>query len=372
VTEIEDWSAEPERFGLDAAALKRADAIVRAGMDEGVYPAATYIVLRRGKIVARNAMGLAQPHVDPPVATELTTVFDMASLTKPVAATLLLQMIERGDLHLGMRVLDLLPEAADAPVGPVTLFQLATHTSGLPAWKPLYMSDLGGAIAEILATELEAQPGTRYAYCDLGYILIGEIIARRAGVPLDRLAQERIFAPAGMSRTGYLPTEDMRGGIAATANCPMREGQTLVGDVHDANAHSMGGVSGHAGLFSTASDMARFAVALFHREEATRLGIPPLLRPAALRLTATRQTDPAVSGHSIGHFTMPNSMLPKGDLLSSSTFGHTGFTGTLILHDPEQELTLLLLTNRVWNPEDGTGIGRIRRLFANAVAGGIV
>jgi CubicO group peptidase (beta-lactamase class C family) len=381
--EIEDWSAEPERLEFDAERLRRAEGVLRRGLEAGVYPAAAYLVLRHGKIAAQGAMGVAQPHRDPPAAATLGTIFDMASLTKPVTATLLLQLVERGELHLGMKVADFLPEAAEAPCCPLTLLQLATHTSGLPAWKPLYQTERGSALAEILATELEAEPGTRYAYCDLGYILIGAIVERVSETTLDRLARDRIFEPLGMAHSGFCPDAASHKAIAATANCPWREGEILVGQVHDANAHSMQGVAGHAGLFSTAPDMARFAVSLFHPEEAApiglprllspaaRIGLPRLLSPAAARLATTRQIDRTVGGHSVGWFTVPNGMLPRGDLLSKRTIGHTGFTGTMVLHDPECGVTLLLLTNRVYAPEDGTGMGRIRRMFANAVAGAL-
>jgi serine-type D-Ala-D-Ala carboxypeptidase len=371
MSNIEDWSDSPAKLGFDAAGLKRADDVVRRGLEAGYYPAAVYLVLRNGRIAARGALGVAQPHREPPIATTPATVFDMASLTKPVTATLLLQQAERGALHLGMRAADLLPEAADTPSAPLTLFQLATHTSGLPPWKPLYKTERGSALDEIFATELEAEPGTRYAYCDLGYILLGTILERICGKPLDLIAAESIFEPLGMAQSGFCPPESAHSSIAATANCPWREGQTLIGQVHDANAHSMRGVAGHAGLFSNAPDMARFAVSLFQPAQAAAYGMPPLLRPTSRRLAVTRQTDRAIGGHSIGWFTVPNGMLPRGDLLSKKTVGHTGFTGTMLLHDPDGGVTILLLTNRVYAPGEGTGLLRMRRLFANAVAGAL-
>jgi CubicO group peptidase (beta-lactamase class C family) len=315
---------------------------------------------------------VAQPDRVGPRPTEIGTIFDMASLTKPITATLLLQQAECGELHLGMRVLDFLPEASDAPCGPLTLFQLATHTSGLPPWKPLYKTERSSALEEILATELEAEPGSHYAYCDLGYILLGTILDRVTRLTLNRLAEKMIFKPLEMRDTEFCPTEELHERIAVTANCPMREGKTLVGQVHDANAHSMQGIAGHAGMFSTAPDMARFAVSLFHPEAANELLIAPVLRPLSVRLATSRQIDPSIGGHSIGWFTAPNGMLPRGDFLSEQTVGHTGFTGTLLMHDPECAVTIILLTNRVYNPADGTMMMRLRRLFANAVAGAIV
>jgi len=368
---IENCTESPEQLGFTKEGLQLADRIVRGGWESGIYPAAVYLILRDGKIAAWGSVGEAQPGSDPARRAAMSTIFDMASLTKPITATLLLQHAERGELHLGMRVADFLPEAAESPCGPLTLFQLATHTSGLPPWKPLYKTERGSALEEIFATELEAEPGRRYAYCDLGYILLGAILERVTGQSLGKLAENMIFEPLGMSDTGFCPAEVLLERIAATSNCPMREGKTLIGEVHDANAHSMQGVAGHAGLFSTAPDMARFAVSLFHPEDAKPMQIPPLLRPLTRRLALSRQIDPAIGGHSIGWFTAPNGMLPRGDLFSERTIGHTGFTGTLLLHDPECAVTIILLTNRVCNPEDGARMIRLRRLLANAVAGAV-
>jgi CubicO group peptidase (beta-lactamase class C family) len=154
-----------------------------------MYPAAAYRVLRHGKIVAQGALGMAQPDAPAPIATTIDTVFDMASISKPFAATLLLQCVERGDLHLNQPIVDFLPEAGDSPVGKLSLRQIATHVSGLPPWKPLY-AGAESALAQIFATPLDHEPGTHYAYSDLGYILLGEIVARVGGKSLNALAQE--------------------------------------------------------------------------------------------------------------------------------------------------------------------------------------
>ena len=360
---VEDVAA----LGFDAERLQRLHALIERGVTEGMYPAAVYRVLRGGRIVAQGALGMAQPDATPPVATTVETVFDMASISKPIAATLLLQCVERGDLHLNQPIGDFLPEAGDSPVAKVSLRQIATHVSGLPPWKPLYQKP--DALAQIFATPLDHEPGTHYAYSDLGYILLGEIVARVGGKPLDLLAQERIFTPLGMTRTTYCPPADWRPQIAATANCGWRKDRILVGEVHDANAHSLGGVSGHAGLFSNVPDLTRFAIALQHPPRAEKCGIPPVLGSLTRKLAQERQIAAEIGGHSIGWFTPPNGMLPFGDLLSPQTFGHTGFTGTLLMFDPEHELTLILLTNSVYTPKGG--LLTLRRHFANAVAGAV-
>jgi serine-type D-Ala-D-Ala carboxypeptidase len=364
---LEKLTAKPEALGLEAQKLKRMDALIRDGMAAGWYPAAAYAVLRHGQVAASGAMGIPQPQIMPKRAATPATLFDMASLTKTVTAVLLLHAVEEGLLHLGQSVTAFLPEAVGTPIAAASLRHLATHTSGLPAWKPLYKSTTKSPLADILNTSLDADPGTRYTYSDLGYILLGTLLPRIWGKPLDVLAQERIFTPLGMTRTYFLVPDALKPDCAATAHCPLRPNQILVGEVHDANAHHLGGVSGHAGLFSTLDDMTRYAVALFAPTMANHHGLPRLLSPTASRIAFENQIEPSIGGHSIGWFTHPNGMLPRGDLLSKRTIGHTGFTGTLLVHDPENDLTFLFLTNRVYSEADGAGLLKLRRLLANVL-----
>ncbi len=389
-----------EALGFDAARLARVNDLLQRALDDGLFSAAAYAVLRRGRVATQGILGWAQPDMNPPVSATLETVFDLASLTKPMTAILLLQLVARGRLHLGQRVREFLPEAGDAPVGAITLRQLATHTGGLPAWKPLYTTQAANALADILAGSLESEPGAQYKYSDLGYILLGEILARLEDAPLDLLARDRLFRPLGMNRTGYNPAREGaatgKNACAATANCPWRAGKILVGEVHDANAHSMGGVSGHAGLFANLPDLIAFARAFQrvegkparereewegraeeaetkHEAGARENPDDPFapLGPLARRLAERNQLDPVMGGHSIGWFTPPNPMLPAGDLLSPRAFGHTGFAGASLVFDPEHDLTLILLTNRVYSRADGAHILRLRRQFANLVAGAL-
>ena len=355
-----------ELIGFDVNRFRHARSLLEKGLEENLYSCASYCLMRGGKIFIDGAIGTAQPDSSPPVAAALDTIFDMASISKPITATLLLLSAERGELHLGMRVRDFLPEAEPAPCANLTLRQLATHTSGLPPWKALYENPNASALTQILATELETEPGTKYAYSDLGYILLGEILQRVTGTPLDKLAQSQIFDPLEMHDSGYRPDPVLHPRIAATANCPWRKDRILVGEVHDANCHGMGGVSGHAGLFSTAHDMASFATGTFAAHAS--LPYPKLLSRSAKRLMGESQIPASVGGHSIGCFTVPNGMLPRGDFLSELTFGHTGFTGTLIMHDPIDAITIILLTNRVHSVLDGVKFLRLRWLFANAVS----
>ncbi len=356
---FEDGTQEPERYGFDPQRLANVAKVVQRGLDERVYPAAAWLVMAANVVVARGAVGGGQPESAAPVPATVETIFDVASITKMFTAVLLLQCVEAGDVHLGQKVGEFLPEADGTPAANLTLKQLATHTGGLPPWIALHAAKRG-RLAEIFATPLTSEPGTRYAYSDLGYILLGEILTRLTQTPLDQRAHQKIFHFCGMARTGFRPVASLRPQTAATANCPARPGKTFAGEVHDANAGSMGGVAGHAGVFSTVTDLARFAHSF------QTVGV---FSSAARRLFQENQIDPAIGGHSIGCFTPPNPMLPGGDLLSKQTFGHTGFTGTLFLHDSKNDKTLILLTNRVYFPQDSAGISKVRRQFANAVAG---
>lgn len=357
----------PERVGLDAKRLQLASRHVEAGREEGVYPAGVLLVARRGKIAHLSTHGSVME--GRPV--EENTIFDLASLTKPHTALGLLTLVEDGKLSLNQTVGDHYPEAKSTPLAPLTLRQLATHSSGLPAWKPLYKQTGGpdGVFAEIFRQALTHPAGTHYTYSDLGYILLGGVIRKVSGMPLDEYLHSRVFAVLGMKDTGYRPGASRRERIAPTANERMREGQTLRGEVHDENAHALGGVSGHAGLFGTAPDLAVLATALITNG---RIGAHRVIGLPTLELIRHSQIPAEVGGHTIGWFAPPNSMLPRGDLFDHSTFGHTGFTGTMVVCNPTTQVVTILLTNRVMNPADGTGIAAVRRKVLNAVASAVV
>lgn len=363
-----------ERCGFDPERLHQAEALLSQGVQERLYSAVSYLVLRHGQIAMLGAHGSAQPEANPPISATSDTIFDLASISKTFTATLLLQCVEQGQLHLRQEVRSLLPEAEGSQVGGVMVQQLATHTSGLPPWKALYGEEVKSPLDVIFTTPLAAEPGTQYAYSDLGYVLLGEIIARVTSKPLNVVAQESIFAPLGMAQTGYTPPTAHYSRIAATGQKEGPADIRHVGHVHDPNCYHLGGVAGHAGIFSSAPDMLRYILALQYPAAAETYGIPRLLTPLAHRLASERQTDPAVGGHSVGWFTVPNGMLPRGDMLSERTFGHTGFTGTMLLFDPTYDLTILLLTNRVYyeKEHDGSGVLRQRRLFANMVAASLI
>lgn len=351
--------------GMDPGRLVSAGAVLDDAVERGVCPAAVLCVVRQCRIVwlsAHGAIGEEQP-------TQTDTLFDLASLTKPHTALVLLRLAEAGRLSLQQTVGDFLQGAPPA-LARVTLEQLATHVSGLPSWAPLYAHGSGQRemLGALVALPLQNAPGERYVYSDLGYILLGEILEQAGGARLSDLLQAEVVRPLGMRDTGFLPSVSLRPRIAPTANCPQRPGQTLVGEVHDANAHFLGGVAGHAGLFGAAPDLAILAAALLGDGSCQGRRI---LSVPALALVRRSALPAHIGGQSIGWFTHPNPMLPRGDLLSDEAFGHTGFTGTLIVCDPGYDLGVVLLTNRVMVPGDNAGIQAVRRRVLNMVASAV-
>ncbi len=350
--------SDAESMGMDGVRLERAGDLVRRGLEQKLYSAAVWMVLRHGRVVLQGCCGAAQPE-HTAAACSMQTVFDAASISKTITAVLLLQAVEEGLLHLEQQCGAFLPGAADTAVGRVTLKMLATHTSGLPAWAAVH--ETANPLQTILHTSLEAEPGSRYAYSDLGYILLGSLLEQVLQAPLPELARKRIFQPLGMDSSCYNPPEHMHERLAATT--------APLGQVHDPNARGMGGAAGHAGLFSTAQDLAVFALAVHPHSHTHLPDTPPALSLLARSLVSTRQTAPPLSAHTIGWFAWPNGYLPLGDLLSRQTFGHTGFTGTMLLIDPVHDLVIVLLTNRVYyeRENDGSAVLTQRRLFANLI-----
>jgi CubicO group peptidase (beta-lactamase class C family) len=257
-----------------------------------------------------------------------------------------------------------LPEYRDGPKAAVRLRHLLLHDAGLPAWRPLYREaeDAAGALALALTTPLDTPPGTRFTYSDLGAIALTAVVEHAAGMPLDSMLRQAVFGPIGMWETGFLPPAELQDRIAPTENDPWR-GRVLRGDVHDENAARLGGVSGHAGLFSTAPDLARFAFWLLDAWHGRESRGPPLPAPLVRRFTR-RLGEPAGSSRALGWDT-PSAGGSAGHCLSPTSFGHTGFTGTSLWIDPERELVVILLTNRVHPTRENNAIRRVRPAVAD-------
>ncbi len=337
-------------------------ALLERSVRDSIFPGAIALVGDRAGILAQVSAGRIDWTSDAP-SPDAHTVWDLASLTKVVGmTTAVMQLAERGRVALDAPVRRYVPAFGGGLKDQVTVRQLLTHSSGLPAWRPLYTEAASpeGARALVLETALDTTPGARYAYSDLGAILLGMIVERVSGESLDRYLARHVFGPLGMRDTRYRPPGDWLARIAPTEVDPWR-GRHIRGEVHDENAARLGGVSAHAGLFSSAHDLARFARAMLNG------GVLDGRRIVGQRTIRefTRVQDPALSHRALGWET-PNGANSAGRLLRRPAFGHTGFTGTSIWIDPSSDRFVILLTNRVNPSRARTGIAGVRAAVAEA------
>lgn len=363
---------DPRQLGFDAARLAAIDEIVEKAIADGETPGAVICVGRSGGIAFLRPYGHRQVEPTPePMTTD--TVFDMASLTKPVAtATAVMRLVQEGKLSPDDVVAKHLPEFGTNGKESITVAQLLTHTSGLIPDNPLadYEDGPEKAWERIFALSPVAEPGTAFKYSDVNFLVLGKLVERLAGKPLNEYAREITFAPLGMSDTGYLPGDELKRRTAATEKTGDR---WLKGEVHDPRSSKLGGVAGHAGLFSTATDMATYATAMLHvlRGESGPSGAGRFLnRETALLMTQPRETPggkraygwDARSGYSSN----------RGENFSPRAFGHGGFTGTAMWIDPELDLYVIWLSTRL-HP-DGKGLinplaGKVGTIAAEALIG---
>jgi CubicO group peptidase (beta-lactamase class C family) len=350
-------------YGGQDVRFARAFAILQQAVAERAFPGCAVSVLHRGKLVALKGLGRFTYEADSPAA-EADTIFDLASVSKVVATTPMAMLLyERGQLDLEAPVTSLLPEfASDDPRrDEVTVRMLLAHSSGLPAYERLFerARTREELIRAALAIPLTADPGTRAEYSDIGFIILGKLLARLADEPLDRFCQREVFGPLGMARTGFRPPAAWRAQIPPTVDDRTFRRRVVQGEVHDENASVMGGVAGHAGVFAPAADVALFAHAMLN-------GGRPILRPETLALFTHRQGQPPSTSRALGWDT-PSHPSQSGRHLSPTAFGHLGYTGTSLWIDPELQLAITLLTNRTWPGHSNQAIKQVRPKFHDAV-----
>lgn len=320
----------------------------------GAFPGAVVAVGRRDTVLYLHAFGHLDDTRGVPVATG--TVYDIASLTKVVGlTTALMMLVDEGRLDLDAPATRYVP-AFRAGGDSITVRMLLTHSAGLPAWQPYFreVRSREAMFQRVNAEPLEQPPGTRTVYSDLGAMLLTEIAERLAGERLDRFMARRLFRPLTMRDTRFRPPRSWLARTAPTFHDP-RGGREGHGTVNDENAYAMGGISGHAGLFSTAPDLARFAQFMLRGGTAAASAGRPNVRSrqrAAVSLVRAetiaafrRAQNPAFSSRALGWDT-PSQGSSAGTKLSAHAFGHTGFTGTSLWIDPDQDLFIILLTNR--------------------------
>lgn len=345
----------------------RAFSVLQRALEDRAFPCVSTAVTHRGSLVALKAFGRFTYEGDSPPALG-ETIFDLASITKVLATTsMAILLYQRGLLDLEMPVAGVVPEFADGTGGSdprrsaVTFRMLLTHSSGLPAHRPLYECTRSREELVRLAAEtpLHNDPGMEAEYSDIGFIVLEEALSRLADERLDTFCQREIFGPFGLSRTGFNPLVEHRSLIPPTADEHNFRRRVIQGEVHDDNAAAMAGVAGHAGLFAPAHDLAQFAHALIS-------GGAPVFRPETLALFTRREALPPGTTRTLGWDTPSQDSLAGKHFLPGS-FGHLGFTGTSLWIDPERQISITLLTNRTWPDGKNIGIRKARPEFHDAV-----
>ena len=341
--------------------FKAIDALMKDAVSQQVPPGAVVLIGHNSKVVYRKAFGYRslEPTREP---MTLDTVFDMASLTKCLAtATSITRMLELGQIRLNDPVSKYLPEFGQNGKEDITIRQLVTHYSGLAPDLDLKQPWQGyeTAIKMAMAEKLDNPPGAKFVYSDINYIVLGELVHRVSGMMLDKYAQAHIYQPLKMTRTTFNPPASWRRKMEATEYD--ERGVMLRGVVHDPTARRMGGVAGHAGLFSTADDVAKFAQMMLNR------GKPILSELSVEKMTTPQQPPIAPSLRGIGWDIDSPFASNRGELLPVGSYGHTGFTGTSLWIDPTTNTYIILLTNAV-HPRVGKSIVGLRAKLATAVA----
>ena len=352
--------ATPDAVGLPPGAFREVEGLLTQAVESKAFPGAALLVGYRGTVVLDTAAGSLDYQPGSPKVTG-DTIYDLASVSKAASTTTAAMMLsESGRLLLGARVQDYIPEFEGPNKEKVLVQNLLTHTSGLPGFLLLYKEVQGydQMLAKVCATPLEFEPGSKVQYSDLGMILLGEIIRRTSGHPLDQYVAQNLFRPLGMKSTFYRPDKSLLNRIAPTENDPWRK-RVVRGEVHDENAFAMGGVAGHAGLFSTTHDLAVLAQMLLnggiydhHR----------YLSAETIRRFTTRQTGDRALGWG-----KPSESDWTGKALSAQAYKHTGFTGTSIWIDPQKQVFVILLTNRVHPTRENTRIDEVNQRIVESV-----
>ena len=350
--------------GLDTALPRTLDKIVKTAIEEAVAPGVAIAVGRNGHIAYMKGYGYIDWNQPGSPAVDTNTLYDLASLTKVIATTTVAMILEEGgQLDLNRTVASYLPEFNSPEKAQITVRQILTHSGGLEAGANIYATARGREqyLYQINARPLEYTPGANMIYSDWDMILLQLVMERITGKTLDVLAAEKVFRPLGMTDTQFQPPISLRPRIAPTQVDDARGG-LLWGTVHDENAWAMGGVAGHAGLFSTARDLALFSMMILNGGEGVN-GIR-IVKPATIARWTARQGKE--SSRTLG-WDSPEGGSSAGQFFSPWSFGHTGFTGTSIWIDPEKDLFVVVLTNRVNPTRSNTRHVQLRRDVADAV-----
>ena len=371
---------EKIKAGVDLVQLENIDRVVQEAMDKKDIPGAVVLIARHGQVLWRKAYGYSQTY-PMPWPMQVNMMFDMASVTKPVAtATSIMILTERGRLRLTDRVSDYVPEFSryinpedSTEADDARIWHLLTHTSGLQPYTNAEVAadSLGNpctteALVQYIARlpKLNA-PGEEFHYSCLGFITLAYIIKKVTGQDVNQFSRENIFQPLGMTHTTFVPEKRL---FPLCVPTEITNGRPLIGVVHDPLARLQGGVSGNAGLFSTADDLAKYARMMMNGGELNGVRI---LSPVTVARMIHIPDTPAKAKRGYGWVVKDGISWVGGDLLPDGGYGHTGYTGTSIWMDNNTDTFIIILTNRV-HPEDDGSVSWLRSSIANIVAGAIV
>jgi CubicO group peptidase (beta-lactamase class C family) len=341
--------------GMNLDALYRAEAAVKDEVRRGGFPGAALAIGRRDQVVIERGIGQigwdpSDIGVDPDHA-----VYDLASLTKVVATTTaVMLLVERGRMKLDAPVWRYLPEFRGGAKDLVTVRDLLTHTSGLPAGADIWAPTPAGSLARAIATPLQREPGVKVEYSDIGFVVLWAAAERAAGEPLHRLLDRRVFGPLEMRLTTFLPGSSC---VSCVPTERRKDGTVIRGRVHDPTAYRLGGIAGNAGLFSTAHDLARFAAMMANGGQLD--GVRVLKRSTIEQFT---RRQPGAGTRALGWDTPARTGTGAAGLrISPRAYGHTGFTGTSLWIDPDRGTWTVLLSNRTYAPKASNQIQSVRR-----------
>ena len=355
----------PENVGFNPDSLALVDSILTRAIADSAFPGAQVVVVRNGALVANVSIGtLEYSRGSAPVNSE--TIYDIASLTKVVATTsAIMRLYDEGRIGLDDTVARIIPEFANNGKERLTIRNLLLHNGGLPAFKRLFLTCTSPqqVLDSVYQTELVYTPGDSTLYSDFDFIVLGKIVERISNTTLDSYVDSVFFRPLGMGRTMFTPDTSFWENIASTEYDSVYRKRLVRGVVHDENAFILGGVAGHAGLFSTASDLAIFMQMMV---TGGSYGGVRYLKPETIRLFTTKQSP--LGTRALGwDLKTVGGYSTAGSLFSEKSFGHTGFTGTSIWADPEKKIFVILLTNRVYPTRNNAKIRRVRPAVADAI-----
>lgn len=362
--------------GMMQEPLDEMDGSMEAVIADGLMPGAVALVARGGQVVKHKAYGEAMKYTDDkftkakqPIAMRKDTIFDLASISKLFTTTAAMKLWEENAFELDDPVSSYIPEFAQNGKEKVTVRQLMTHTSGFVSWIPLYTkgNSREDRLQLVFANPLANEPGKVYTYSDLNMITLGALVEKLSGERLDVYVKKHLTGPLGMKDTMYNPPKSLQKRIAAAEYQPSTGRGLVWGEVHDENAWSLDGVAGHAGVFSTASDLAKFAHMYLNDG---RYGSKRILKPETVRLLSENQNT-AFPGNDHGLGWELNQGWYMDALSEDSTLGHTGFTGTSIVVNRSTDTIAILLTNRVHPSRNSGSINEARRIFARHTADAI-